>query len=224
MMLSQQISRIGCWLALVVLLLTACDGPSVQTSMIGSSVQVGSSSISTSPIAQYAHPIGQAVIVQTANSELVVSQIDQVEPLASGLASKYGGTISGSQHWRQDGRAYATLMVTVPAYQFEAMHRGLVGLGELQSERISETVVVQGTGRPFSRITVRLISSRPQFNPPEVPSGSWSHQRFFNGAVAGLGKLVITWVKTVAWLAQAMAPFILIGLGILIFMKRGQKG
>jgi hypothetical protein len=153
------------------------------------------------------------IAVYNATLELEVSDVDGSVEKAVNLVNEYGGYLTSSQSWHQEGEKHTTLVLAVPVIHFDMVHRALFRLGDLVSERVSGELKPSGYGddewRTFSYITLHLhpkdsvlsALNLPDWRPAQTFTKAW---RVFT-SIFGFILDIIIWVGVVA------GPFVLLG-------------
>jgi hypothetical protein len=110
----------------------------------------------------------------------------------------------------------------VPVIHFDKVHRALLGLGNLVSERVTGDLKPPGYGEyewgTFSHITLHLHPKRrifPSFSLPDWrPVNTFTKALRVAGAILGFILDILIWVGVVA------GPFILAGWALMVIYRR----
>jgi hypothetical protein len=154
--------------------------------------------------------------------EILVSDVDRAAEMAAYRASSNQGYLVSSDSWYTDGRKVISMELVVPTYNFENLRRDLLGLGQVVNESLSG----QPANPPphdnpvgYSQITLQLRPADYYIPPPANPQ-AWhpirTLQRAFSVFLSIFGFLtdILIWVVVVA------GPFLLIGLGIGLAIRK----
>jgi hypothetical protein len=211
--------RLGYGLVLcLTLVLVACQGKEPDTQLIASYPTVKQLEV-------YPVPPPGLVVVYNANLEIEVQNVDRAAEKARDIAFEYNGYLASSQSWYQEGEPHITLVLAVPVVYFDTVHRALLRLGDLVSERVTGDLKAPGQGEyewgTFSHITLNLRPkdrffpslSLPDWRPVSTFSKAWR----VAGAIFGFLLDVIIWVGVVA------GPFVLAGWVVTVLVRR-RKG
>lgn len=173
------------------------------------------------------HPVTPPglVVVYNANLEIEVQNVGRAAEKARDTAYEYSGYLASSQSWYQDGELHTTLVLAVPVIYFDTVHRALLRLGDLVSERVTGDLKPPGHGEyewgTFSHITLHLRPKDtvlPSLSLPDWrPVGTFTRAWRVAGAIFGFLLDVIIWVGVVA------GPFILVGWVVVVLVRR-RKG
>jgi len=169
-----------------------------------------------------------SVVVYHATVELDVSDVDRSGENLNVLALQYGGYLSSSQSWYQDGKKHTTLVLTVPVIHFEAVHRAVLEEGDLVGEWVSGELrpldYGDGAQQTFSHITVHLRPAASVFPSVELPN--WRPARTFARAWGVFAAIFGFLLDVVIWVGVVAGPFMALGLfaRALIRRRRGKKG
>ncbi len=190
-------SRLISLLSLISFSLAACSTPGTPT-MIGSYPQDSDAPSSS----EYNSNIpNNTLVVYNAYMELEVSDTDYAARQAKQIAAQYGGYLVSSRSWSSGGSRYTTLTLAVPLARFDHAYQSLLRLGTLVSDSVSgDRVNVDYGSNPyntFSNITVQL-------RPP-----AWNVVKGVSSWFATLWSFVVT----LFWVAVAVTPLILMGIG-----------
>ncbi len=205
------------WFILLAVGLAGCAG-SQEPRQIATYPQEGSQTV-----AQYV-PAPPAQYVYNAYIDMEVSNTNRAAEDAEDLASEYGGYLVSSSSWRSDGRKHYTVVLAVPARNFESLLAAVENLGTLQSEQITggwENTPYGGDWQATSQITV-------QFSPraiawPDLSIGGWNPGRTLENAL-GVSITIFGFLFDVLiWLVVVIGPFALIGLGMRALVRRARR-
>ncbi|MBN2147543.1 MAG: DUF4349 domain-containing protein [Anaerolineales bacterium] len=204
-------------LCVLILLLTGCASGS-EPRLVASYPQE-----EAQPIAQYV-PQPPAQYVYNAFLTMDVSSPASAAEEAEALANDYSGYLVSSQSWHSNGKKLITVVLAVPAPNFERLLDAVEGLGTVQSEQISGEWVSTGYSSDwnvYSQITI-------QFNPkafawPSLPGTGWHPGRTLENAFGVFLSIFGFLADVIIWVAVVVGPFVLIGLGIRAAARRLRK-
>ena len=153
--------------------------------------------------------------------ELEVASVSKAARQAEGLAYELGGYLSSSSSWKQQGRTVTTLVLCVPAANFENLYYRLLNLGTSLSDSVYGKWVSGYGPEYYSSITLTL---RPRsYGLPELPSFGWNPLRTFEQAFGVFVDIFGFLIDILIWILVLFGPFILIGLGVRALLKRLRK-
>ncbi|MBI5082196.1 MAG: DUF4349 domain-containing protein [Chloroflexi bacterium] len=190
-------------LSLISFFAAACSTPGTPT-MSGSYPQ-GSDSPSSS---EYNSNIpNNTLVVYNAYMELEVSDTEYAARQAKQIAASQGGYLVSSRSWYSNGERWTTLTLAVPLARFDYVYQSLLRLGTLINDSVSgDRVKVDYESNPyntFSNITLQL-------RPP-----AWNVGKGVSSWFATLWSFIVT----LFWLAVAVTPLILMGIGGVTVMR-----
>jgi hypothetical protein len=167
----------------------------------------------------------QGLVVYNADLVIEVLNVSRAAEKAANLAYEYSGYLVSSQSWYQEDELYTTLVIAVPVIHFEKVHRVLVGLGDLVSERVTGDLKPPGYGEyewgTFSHITLHLHPKGrvfPSFSLPDWrPLNTFSKAWQVAGAIFGFLLDILIWVGVVA------GPFFLAGWVVVVLYRRKKR-
>jgi hypothetical protein len=210
--------RLYTLIASIALLLAACSGSArSEPEMIASfPVQHG-----TAPQPINPPPSGQ--FVYDASLELEVRDLERAAGRAVDLAYQYDGYLVSSHSWQSGKITHATLVLAVPAANFDSAYNALSKLGDVLNQHISGQWVSSYPGDGwdvYSEITVQLDD--PDAAQPII-FGSWrplttleSAWRFFVTIFGFLADVLI-------WLVVVAGPFLLLAWLVLLAIKKSRR-
>ena len=174
------------------------------------------------PIATYPRTPDIPVIYH-ATLDIEVNDVERAAEHAKEIAFGLNGYLVSAQSWYQEGEKHTTVILAVPARNFETAREDLLRLGNLSGEWISSELLAPGRDQwaEYSQITIYLHPrdgglpdiSLPQWRPVRTIERAW--QVFL--AIFGFLLDVVIWVAVVA------GPFVLIGWGIKKLYLHWQK-
>ncbi|MEK7443072.1 MAG: DUF4349 domain-containing protein [Chloroflexota bacterium] len=196
-------SRLISFLSLIFFFAAACSSPGTPQ-MIGSAPQDSDAPSSS----EYNSNIpNNTLVVYNAYMELEVSDTDYAARQAKQIAAQYGGYLVSSRSWSSGGSRYTTLTLAVPVARFDYVYQSLLRLGTLVSDSVSgDRVNVDYGSNPyntFSNITVQL-------RPP-----AWNVWKGVSSWFVTLWSFVVT----LFWVAVAVTPLILMGIGLITVVR-----
>lgn len=199
------------FLSLLFLILEACSGAS-QPKLIGSYPSQGYSE---------SQPVPGEQFVYDAVMEMEVRHVDSAAERSEERASDYGGYLVSRQSWTRAGEKHIQLVLAVPAPNYEGLHREILALGTLQSERVSGEWVssrYDGDWSVYSEITVTF---RPRYAArPVIVATGWSPIRTFERAWQVFLTLFGVVVDILIWVIVLVGPFILMALGLKVLFRK----
>ena len=153
--------------------------------------------------------------------ELEVSNVSNAARQAQDLTYELGGYLSSSSSWKQQGHTHTTLVLCVPAANFEGLYNRLLRLGTSLSDSVYGKWVSGYSPDSYSQITLTL---RPRtINLPELPSFGWNPLRTFEQAFGVFVDIFGFIIDILIWLLVVLGPFVLIGLGMWALVKKFRK-
>lgn len=176
------------------------------------------------PIAKYPPD----TILYRSYIEILVSDVDRAAETAAHWASTYNGYLVSSNSWYSDGRKEISIELAVPTHNFENLRRDILSLGQVVNESLSgqpaNSSPYDDNPIKYSQISLQL---RPAgyFLPSPVEPPRWhpfqTLQRAFSVFLSIFGFLT----DIVIWIVVVVGPFLLIGLGMRVFIlkRRGSK-
>jgi hypothetical protein len=188
---------------LLGLSLAACAPGQATPQLIASYPSEGGSQ-GYSPPAQY---------VYDAYLELEVRNVESAAERAEELAGEYGGYLERSQSWRSDGSQHASLVLAVPAPNFEALLDRLAGLGTPLSQNISGQWVNAGSQwAVYSEITLQLHQKGPNW--PSISLGDWQPLHTLQQALGVSANIFGFLLDVLIWVLVVIGPFALLAWGL----------
>ena len=150
--------------------------------------------------------------VYNASLELDVRRPDATAERAIDLTEDYGGYLSDSQSWWADGDEQVSLLLMVPAINFEGLYADLQRLGTLTSEHVYARWDGSGDGwNVYSQISLLLRSKASHW--PTVSLGSWHPLDTLHQAWNVSATLFGFLFDVLIWIMVVVGPFVLLGLG-----------
>ncbi len=214
-------------LILIILLgagLAACSPGSKATPQ---QIAVYPSSDAETTTYTYSPPPGRAqniLVIYNARLDLAVWNVESATEKAQETAADYDGYLSSARSWYYEEQKYTTLVLSVPAANFDAAHRALKGLGKLEGEHITSELVdnTYGTAewQQYSEITLQLHPRTPAASWPEPEMPDWRLARTFAKAFGVFTSLFGFLLDVAIWLTVVVGPFVLLGLGIKKLFQR----
>jgi hypothetical protein len=183
------------------------------------------------PIAQYPQnpPIGQyppqPPLTYHAYLEVQVNDVDRSARRAVELAAGYGGYLVSSQSWSVDNRKVTTLELAVPPTWFDDLRLKLAGLGSKLSEVVQgERAAPPAPGRiDYGYEGITLTLRQEGFEWPAAPSAGWDPARTFREAWGVFVSIFGFLIDILIWIGVVLGPFIIIGLLILLIVRRARR-
>jgi hypothetical protein len=158
--------------------------------------------------------------VYNATLELAVSNVDRVTERAVSLISEYGGYLISSQSWFIQDRKHATLLLAVPAANFDVAKRGLLGLGSLISEKVSGRLVESRHWQSveYSHITLHLRPKESLW--PDLRLPNWRPARTLADAWGVFTAIFGFILDVLIWVIVVIGPFALMGWALSAWIRR----
>jgi hypothetical protein len=177
------------------------------------------------PIATYVVPPASLALVYDAYLELETRDPASAADRAAQLAADFGGYLSASQQWIEDGHTHATVTLAVPSAYFDSLHAAVLSLGRLQTERATGTLVSPAyPGQAiYATLTVDFRPAPPLITLPRLPGIDWSPAHTFASAFTLFAALFTFLLDLVIWLAVVVGPFALMSLGIRTVIRRWRR-
>ena len=197
-------------LVMLVFLLTGCAASAGP-------VQVASFPLAT-PIAKYPpDPIHYRTYI-----EILVSNVDRAAETAAYRATANNGyLVSSIPGTRMDAKSFRWKW-SVPTYNFENLRRDLHGLGQVVNESLSGQPVNQPPyNHPveYSQITLQLRPAGYYVSPPVNPP-AWRPARTLQQAFSVFLSIFGFLTDILIWVVVVAGPFLLIGLGIGVIIRK----
>ncbi len=162
-------------------------------------------------------------LVYSAYLELSVANIEAAAERAEQLAYDYGGYLSSSHFWEQDGRTYATLVLEIPSREFDRVREKLLRLGTLESERTDgEWVGYDSPGKEsYSQI---ILSLKPAgFAWPAIQPPGWRPLRTLERALQVSLAIFGFLLDVLIWIVVIAGPFVLLGWALWKLIPRQRR-
>lgn len=158
------------------------------------------------------------ITIEVANFQVAMSRLEN-------LVHEYGGYVSSSQSWYQDGRPFGTVQLSVPAFYFDQVLEKLKSIGDLISEHVSGEVVQpyhgDETWRLYSQVTVHLRQKDSPFFSAALPD--WRPLRTLHSAWGIFVSILGFFVDILIWVGVVVGPFLLMAWGVKRLLQR-KKG
>lgn len=157
-----------------------------------------------------------AQYVYDAYMEMEVSDPAKAAGRAKELAEDHGGYLVSSQTYHWDNKTQVTVVLAVPASNFELLHTALLRLGTLKNERISG----EWDGhdwRSYSEVTLNFQPSAWAL--PDLETG-WNPGRTFRRAVEVFLTLFGFLADVLIWAGVVVGPFVLLAWGAWALSRR----
>jgi hypothetical protein len=164
-----------------------------------------------------------AIIVYHSQIDLQVSSIPSTVDDIMELAGKYGGYTTYAYIWYLDTEEHATVIVSVPTFNYDPLYDRITRLGNLKDETIigelSSVSNRDGSKLEMSTITVHLtekafLTSRP--------SKGWRPLNTLANAFEVTETIFRFLFDVFIWIVVIVGPFVLIGWGIKQAARRWQ--
>ena len=203
----------------VLFILSACSG-GAQSQM---SEQPIASYPKNSPVA-ISPPPSDVTYVYESYIELLVNDVDQIAARTEKLTIEHNGYLSDSQSWFIDGRKIVTLVLAVPTYNYQSLHRSIVNMGQVVNESVSGELLMTGQPGeflPFSHITLQLRPSSKIMLPRIDPTG-WNPVNTFRRAFTVFLTIFGFLADIIIWIVVVGGPFLLMFILARIFLRKFQ--
>jgi len=160
--------------------------------------------------------------VYDAYIDMEVSNPTSAADHAEELAYDYNGYLVSSQSWTEDGSRHTSLVLAVPAPNFEGLRRVLLRLGSLQDERVSGSwsSTYDGDWSAYSHITVTFHPKALVF--PDYPSTGWNPANTFASALRVFLAVFGFLADILIWALVVIGPFVLMILGLRALLRRSR--
>lgn len=156
-----------------------------------------------------------SIIVYHAQIELRVGSISTSVDDIMDLARKFGGYTTYVYTWYQDTEEHATVIVSVPSFNYDSLYTRILRLGDLQEEiiigELSSSAYRDRSQLEMSSITVHL-TEKGFFN--STRSNGWRPLTTFSNAAEVAGVIFRFLFDVLIWVVVIAGPFVLIGWGI----------
>jgi hypothetical protein len=153
------------------------------------------------------------VVVYHATIDLEVPNVNSCVDKVNTLIYEYGGYLASSQSWYQGGEVNTTLVLAVPIIHFETVHRALLRLGDLVSERVSGELKPLESGavewQSFTYITLHLHPKDTAFS--TLSSLDWRPAQTLTKAWHVFTAIFGFLVDIIIWVGVVAGPFIFLG-------------
>ena len=171
----------------------------------------------------YAPPPPGTSVIYSAYLEMEVTNPDRAADRAEKLSVDYGGYLSSSQSWYQEKDKLITVVLAVPAANFEGLKSALYNLGDVKSERITGQLISRGINQ-WSTYTEITVTLRPKSSAwPEFPSTGWNPLRTLGRAWEVFVTLFGFMADILIWALVVLGPFVLMALGVRALVRRARK-
>ncbi len=169
---------------------------------------------------QPVNPPPPAQYVYNAYLELEVSKLDRVSDRAIDLAYQYNGYLVNWQTWRSGDASHVSLVLAVPAANFDTAYNALSRLGEVVSQYISGEWVSSRPGdgwNVYSEITVQLNDLDTAWSPQ---IGGWHPLRTLSSAWDVFTAIFGFLADVIIWLVVVLGPFLVLVFILYRVIKR----
>ncbi len=143
--------------------------------------------------------------------ELACANPDRAARQAESLAYDYGGYLESAQSWSQSGDTVYSLVLAVPAANFDGFQRALQRLGEVRGETVSggwsSGYPDAGGMQAYSRVTVRIIPRESLLPDWRLPD--WRPLHTFGRALDVFLAIFGFLIDGLIWLVVVAGPFVL---------------
>jgi hypothetical protein len=196
---------------MLVLSLAACSGAS-QPQLIASY---------PSKAETKGQPVTHEQFVYDAFMEMVVWNPEAAAERAEERADDYGGYRISSQSWTQDGQQHIQLVLAVPAPNYEALHQAVLDLGTLQSEQVSGKWESSRYGNDWSVYSEITVTFHPRSSAlSNLSATGWDPIRTLERAWRVFVTIFSFLVDILIWVTVLVGPFILMGLGLRVVIRK----
>jgi hypothetical protein len=189
----------------LALALSACSASArSEPEMIASFPSQGS----TAP--QPINPPPPAQYVYDASLELDVSNLDRAAGRAEDLAYEYSGYLVSSHSWESTSATHTSLVLAVPAANFDAVYNALSQLGNVVNQHINGEWVSRGPGDGWTVYTqITLLLNDRDTSWPRL-TGGWSPLRTLRSAWDVFVSIFGFLADVVIWLIVVVGPFLVV--------------
>jgi hypothetical protein len=166
------------------------------------------------------NPPPPAQYVYNAYLELEVSNLDRVSDRAIDLAYKYNGYLVNWQTWRSGDTSHVSLVLAVPAANFDTAYNALSQLGDVIGQHISGEWASSRPGdgwNVYSEITVQLNDPDSAWSPQ---IGGWSPLRTLSSAWDVFTTIFGFLADVIIWLVVVLGPFLVLAYILYRVIKR----
>lgn len=165
----------------------------------------------------------ETTVIYNATLDFEVSNVERSVERAKEIAFEQHGYLVSAQSWYRDGEKHSTVVLAVPAAQFDATRDQLLRMGDLMGEWVSSELSTTASDHwdSYSEITVYLhprASILPALSLPE-----WRPVRTFEKAWDVFVTIFGFLLDMVIWVAVVVGPFVVMGWGIKKLIERGIK-
>lgn len=203
-------------IVLFAILVTGC-GSSGDAELIGSypSQADYDTSVDSMP--------SNTIVVYHAQVDLEVNSLPDAIDETQSLAGRYGGYTTYIYLWTQDDTEHATVIVSVPSVNYDALHDRVLRLGSLQEETIIGEIS-SNSHRGSSQIEMSTITVHMTEKGWVTRStgGGWRPLNTFLDAFDVAAVIFQFLIDALIWVAVVAGPFVLIFWGIKHLSKRWQ--
>lgn len=191
-------------LLLLAVVVASC-GTSEDAVLIGSYPALHSGEM------EFDHLPNNSIIIYHSQIDLQVQSIPSSVDDIIELAGKYGGYTTYAYIWYQDTDEHATVIVSVPTFNFDSLYDRITRLGKLLDETIigelSSSSNRDNSKLEMSTITVHL-TKKSTFTSPSV--GEWRPLSTFADAFEVASAIFRFLFDVIIWIAVIAGPFVLI--------------
>ncbi len=166
-------------------------------------------------------PASDEQFVYDAFMEMEVWNPEAAAERSEERAYDYGGYLVSAQSWTQAGQKHISLVLAVPAPNYEALHQVIQDLGTLQNEHVSGQWVSSRYGSDWSVYSEITVTFHPKSSGrPVIAATGWNPVHTLERA----GRVFVTifsfLVDILIWVTVLVGPFILMGLGLRVIIRK----
>jgi len=166
-------------------------------------------------------PASDEQFVYDAFMDMEVWNPEAAAERAEERAYAYAGYLVSAQSWTQAGQKHISLVLAVPAPNYEALHQAIQDLGTLQSEHVSGQWVSSRYGSDWSVYSEITVTFHPlSSDRPVIAAAGWNPVRTLERAWRVFVTIFSFVVDILIWVTVLVGPFILMGLGLRVVIRK----
>lgn len=162
-------------------------------------------------------------VIYNAVMEMKVSDAEKSAARAEELSSRYGGYLVSSQLWYEDDKKHTSVVLAVPAPNYENLYRAVKGLGKLSGETVTGQLVTYapGGGENTAYITVNFHPGEISW--PSLPIIGWNPGRTIGNAATVFLTIFGFIADVLLWVLIVFGPFALMAWGAWVLIRKMRK-